>query len=420
MTAPPDVRELDEKIADVRLKKESAIDGQDFELAARLRDEERQLQEERQRREQTWKAGEMDILSEVDEEEIAEVLSIWTGIPVFKLTEEETEKLLRMEDELHKRIISQHEAIGAVSRAMRRTRSGLKDPRRPSGSFIFLGPSGVGKTELSKALAEFLFGDEDALIQLDMSEYMEKHTVSRLIGSPPGYVGYEEGGQLTEAVRRKPFSVILFDEIEKAHPDVFNTLLQILEDGRLTDSQGRAVDFKNTIIIMTSNLGTRDIAKGVGIGFAAARDEAGDYDKMREKVHEELKKSFRPEFLNRIDEVIVFHSLTQDDVKQIVDLLMKRVEEQLKAKDIDIELTEAAKVLLAEKGYDQALGARPLRRTIQRMVEDPLAEKLLYKEFRAGETVIVDARDGEVVFEGGAAVLPPDVPPVELAGQSEG
>ena len=419
MTAPPDVRELDEKIADVRLRKESAIDGQDFELAARLRDEERQHQEERQRREQNWKAGEMDVLSEVDEEEIAEVLSIWTGIPVFKLTEEETEKLLRMEDELHRRIISQHEAIGAVSRAMRRTRSGLKDPRRPSGSFIFLGPSGVGKTELSKALAEFLFGDEDALIQLDMSEYMEKHTVSRLIGSPPGYVGYEEGGQLTEAVRRKPFSVILFDEIEKAHPDVFNTLLQILEDGRLTDSQGRTVDFKNTIIIMTSNLGARDIAKGVGIGFAAARDEAGDYDKMREKVHEELKKSFRPEFLNRIDEIIVFHSLTPDDVKEIVHLLMSRVEEQLKAKDIDIELTEAAKVLLAEKGYDQALGARPLRRTIQRMVEDPLAEKLLYKEFRAGETVIVDARDGEIVFEGGAAVLPPDVPPVELAGQSE-
>jgi ATP-dependent Clp protease ATP-binding subunit ClpC len=419
MTAPPDVREVDEKIADVRLKKESAIDGQDFELAARLRDEERQLQEERQRREQQWKSGEMDVLSEVDEEEIAEVLSIWTGIPVFKLTEEETEKLLRMEDELHKRIISQHEAISAVSRAMRRTRSGLKDPRRPAGSFIFLGPSGVGKTELSKALAEFLFGDEDALIQLDMSEYMEKHTVSRLIGSPPGYVGYEEGGQLTEAVRRKPFSVILFDEIEKAHPDVFNTLLQILEDGRLTDAQGRTVDFKNTIIIMTSNLGARDIAKGVGIGFAAARDDAGTYERMRETVHEELKKSFRPEFLNRIDEVIVFHSLTQGDVKEIVDLLMRRVREQLKAKDVDIEMTDEAKTLLAEKGYDLALGARPLRRTIQRMVEDPLAEKLLYKEFRAGETIIVEARDGEIVFEHAGSMLPPDVPPVELAGSTE-
>ncbi|HEY6680596.1 MAG TPA: ATP-dependent Clp protease ATP-binding subunit, partial [Actinomycetota bacterium] len=355
MTAPPDVREIDEKIAEVRLKKESAIDGQDFELAARLRDEERQFQEERVRREQSWRSTEMDILSEIDEEEIAEVLSIWTGIPVFKLTEEETEKLLRMEDEIHKRIISQEDAISAVSRAIRRTRSGLKDPKRPTGSFIFLGPSGVGKTELSKALAEFLFGDEDALIQLDMSEYMEKHTVSRLIGSPPGYVGYEEGGQLTEAVRRKPFSVILFDEIEKAHPDVFNTLLQILEDGRLTDSQGHTVDFKNTIIIMTSNLGTRDISKGIGIGFTAARDDAVTYEKMKETVQEELKRQFRPEFLNRIDEVIVFHKLTIPDVKLIVDLLMRRVEEQLKSKDIDLDLTDAAKSLLAERGYDQAL-----------------------------------------------------------------
>jgi ATP-dependent Clp protease ATP-binding subunit ClpC len=418
MTAPPDVREVDEKIADVRLRKESAIDGQDFEGAATLRDEERQLLEERARRERDWKSGEMDILSEVDEEEIAEVLSIWTGIPVFKLTEEETEKLLRMEDELHKRIVTQNEAISAVSRAMRRTRSGLKDPRRPAGSFIFLGPSGVGKTELSKALAEFLFGDEDALIQLDMSEYMEKHTVSRLIGSPPGYVGYEEGGQLTEAVRRKPFSVVLFDEIEKAHPDVFNTLLQILEDGHLTDSQGRKVDFKNTIIIMTSNLGTRDIQKGPGIGFAASANEQVTYEKMRDRVTEELKRSFRPEFLNRIDEVIVFRSLLAEDVKNIVDLMMKRVEEQLKAKDVDIELTDAAKVLLAEKGYDMALGARPLRRTIQRLVEDPLAEKLLWKEYRAGQTIVVDARDGEIVFDS-TSVLPPDVPPVELAGSAE-
>jgi ATP-dependent Clp protease ATP-binding subunit ClpC len=322
-----------------------------------------------------------------------------------------------MEDELHRRIVTQNEAISAVSRAIRRTRSGLKDPRRPAGSFIFLGPSGVGKTELSKALAEFLFGDEAALIQLDMSEYMEKHTVSRLIGSPPGYVGYEEGGQLTEAVRRKPFSVILFDEIEKAHPDVFNTLLQILEDGRLTDSQGHQVDFKNTIIIMTSNLGTRDIQKGPGIGFAARPDEEITYAKMKDKVTDELKKGFRPEFLNRIDEVIVFRSLTPEDVKEIVDLMMKRVREQLKAKDLDIELTDAAKTLLAERGYDLALGARPLRRTIQRMVEDPLAEKLLWKEFRAGQTIIVDARDGDVVFE---APMPPETPPVELAGSSEG
>ncbi len=418
MTAPPDVREVDEKIAEVRLRKESAIDAQDFEKAASLRDEERQLLEERQRREREWKSGEMDVLSEVDEEEIAEVLSTWTGIPVFKLTEEETEKLLRMEDELHKRIISQEDSIKAVSKAIRRTRAGLKDPKRPSGSFIFLGPSGVGKTELSKALAEFLFGDEQTLIQLDMSEYMEKHTVSRLIGSPPGYVGYEEGGQLTEAVRRKPFSVILFDEIEKAHPDVFNTLLQILEDGRLTDSQGHQVDFKNTIIIMTSNLGTRDIQKGPGIGFAAHPDERMTYEKMKDRVMDELKKSFRPEFLNRIDEVIVFHSLTADDVKQIVDLMMKRVKEQLKAKDLEIELTDAAKTVLAEKGFDPSLGARPLRREIQRLVEDPLSEKLLWKEFRAGQTIIVDARDGEIVFEG--AGVPPEVPPVELAGSSEG
>jgi len=418
MTAPPNVREIDEKIAEVRLRKESAIDAQDFEGAASLRDEEGQLRAERERREHEWKSGEMDILSEVDEEEIAEVLSIWTGIPVFKLTEEETEKLLRMEEDLHRRIISQDDSITAVSKAIRRTRAGLKDPKRPAGSFIFLGPSGVGKTELSKALAEFLFGDEDALIQLDMSEYMEKHTVSRLIGSPPGYVGYEEGGQLTEAVRRKPFSVVLFDEIEKAHPDVFNTLLQILEDGHLTDSQGHKVDFKNTIIIMTSNLGTRDIQKGPGVGFAARPDEKMTYEKMKDRVMDELKRSFRPEFLNRIDEIIVFHSLTIEDVKRIVDLMTKRVREQLKAKDLEIELTDAAKTLLAEKGFDPALGARPLRRTIQRMVEDALSEKLLWKEFRAGQTIIVDERDGEIVFEG--AGIPPDVPPVELAGSSEG
>jgi ATP-dependent Clp protease ATP-binding subunit ClpC len=324
-----------------------------------------------------------------------------------------------MEQELHKRIISQEDAIGAVSRAMRRTRSGLKDPRRPSGSFIFLGPSGVGKTELSKALAEFLFSDEDALIQLDMSEFHDQYTVSRLVGSPPGYVGYDEGGQLTEAVRRKPFSVILFDEIEKAHPNVFDTLLQILEDGHLTDGQGRTVDFKNTIIIMTSNLGTRDIQKGVSVGFAASVDKRGTHDRMKSKVEEELKKSFRPEFLNRIDEVIVFETLTLDDVKQIVGLLMRRVEDQLKTKDLDIEITDAAKTFLAEQGWDQALGARPLRRTLQRLVEDPLAEKLLVKEFRAGETVLVDLVDGEIVFNSTMGLLPPDVPPVELAGSPE-
>jgi ATP-dependent Clp protease ATP-binding subunit ClpC len=415
MTAPPDVREVDEKIAEVRMQKESAVDSQDFQRAQSLKDQEQELIVERSRREQEWKSGELDVLSEIDEEEIAEVLSAWTGIPVFKLTEEETQKLLRMEDELHKRIVDQQEAVHAVSKAIRRTRAGLKDPKRPSGSFIFLGPSGVGKTELSKALAEFLFGDEAALIQLDMSEYMEKHTVSRLIGSPPGYVGYEEGGQLTEAVRRKPFSVVLFDEIEKAHPDVFNTLLQILEDGHLTDAQGHTVDFKNTVIIMTSNLGTRDIQKGTTLGFSPTGDSEVTYEKMKDKVMEELKRSFRPEFLNRIDEIIVFHSLSREDVKSIVDLMIRRLEEQLQSKDVEIELTDRAKEVLAEKGYDPALGARPLRRTIQRMVEDPLSEKLLYKEFTAGQTIIVDARDGEIVFE--AASRPPETPPVELAGQ---
>jgi ATP-dependent Clp protease ATP-binding subunit ClpC len=416
MTAPPNVREVDEKIAEVQLQMESAVDSQDFARAQELKEDKARLQEERKAKEAEWKSGELDVLSEIDEEEIAEVLSAWTGIPVFKLTEEETQKLLRMEDELHKRIVDQVEAVEAVSKAIRRTRAGLKDPKRPSGSFIFLGPSGVGKTELSKALAEFLFGNEDTLIQLDMSEYMEKHTVSRLIGSPPGYVGYEEGGQLTEAVRRKPFSVVLFDEIEKAHPDVFNTLLQILEDGHLTDAQGHTVDFKNTVIIMTSNLGTRDIQKQT-LGFATGGDSEVTYEKMTERVMEELKRSFRPEFLNRIDETIVFHSLTRENVKEIVDLMMKRLHEQLRSKDVEIELTDAAKTLLAEKGYDPALGARPLRRTIQRLVEDQLSEKLLYKEFNAGQTIIVDARDGEIVFE--PAAQPPDVPPVELAGSGQ-
>src|SRR5436305_5862252 len=390
MTAPPDLRDFDERIADVRREKESAIDAQDFEKAASLRDKEKTLLAEKAQREKEWKAGDMDVVAEVDDEQIAEVLAIWTGIPVFKLTEEETARLLRMEYELHRRVVGQQQAIRAVSQAIRRTRAGLKDPKRPGGSCHFAGPSGVGKTELSKTLAEFLFGDEDALIQLDMSEFMEKHTVSRLVGSPPGYVGYEEGGQLTERVRRKPFSVVLFDEIEKAHPDVFNTLLQVLEDGRLTDAQGRVVDFKNTVIIMTTNLGTRDIQKGPGIGFAMAGDENVTYERMKEKVMEELKKSFRPEFLNRIDEVIVFHSLSRDDVKAIVDLMLKRVREQLKSKDLEIELTDAAKELLAEKGYDVALGARPLRRTIQRLVEGPLSEKLVWYELKEGQTVIGD------------------------------
>ncbi|MFC7535690.1 ATP-dependent Clp protease ATP-binding subunit, partial [Actinoplanes sp. GCM10030250] len=309
MTAPPDLRDFDERIAQVRRDKESAIDAQDFERAAQLRDKEKQLLGQKAQREKEWKAGDLDVVSEVDDEQIAEVLGNWTGIPVYKLTEEETSRLLRMEDELHKRVIGQEDAVQAVSKAIRRTRAGLKDPKRPSGSFIFAGPSGVGKTELSKALAEFLFGSEDALIQLDMSEFHDRYTVSRLVGAPPGYVGYDEGGQLTEKVRRKPFSVVLFDEIEKAHPDVFNTLLQILEDGRLTDGQGRIVDFKNTVIILTTNLGTRNATKAVQLGFQTSEASESSYERMKIKVNDELKQHFRPEFLNRIDDTIVFHQL---------------------------------------------------------------------------------------------------------------
>jgi ATP-dependent Clp protease ATP-binding subunit ClpC len=410
MRTPSDYRELEDEIASVRRDKESAIEGQQFEKAAKLRDKEKDLLGRKATKEAEARSEGIDFFDEVDEESIAEVLSMWTGIPVYKLTEEETAKLLRMEDELHKRVIGQEDAIHAVSQAIRRTRAGLKDPKRPAGSFIFLGPSGVGKTELAKTLAEFLFGDEAALIQLDMSEYMEKHTVSRLVGSPPGYVGYDEGGQLTEAVRRKPFSVVLFDEIEKAHPDVFNTLLQILEDGRLTDAQGRTVDFKNTVIIMTSNLGTADLRKAA-IGFAKA-DEAVTYERMKEKVHEELKKNFRPEFLNRIDEVIVFHELTQEEVTTIVDLMIRRVREQLESQGLALELTTGAKAALAKKGYDPTLGARPLRRAIQRLVEDPLSERILWKEFRAGETVVVDAEEDEVVFRSIEGIEPPPVEPV--------
>jgi ATP-dependent Clp protease ATP-binding subunit ClpC len=411
MQAPPDYRELEDEIAKVRKEKEAAIEAQQFERAASLRDREKSLLEQRGAKEREWRAEGVDLFNEVNEESIAEVLALWTGIPVYKLTEEETAKLLRMEEELHKRIVGQNDAIKAVSQAIRRTRAGLKDPKRPSGSFIFLGPSGVGKTETAKALAEFLFGDESAMIQLDMSEYMEKHTVSRLVGSPPGYVGYDEGGQLTEAVRRKPFSVVLFDEIEKAHPDVFNTLLQILEDGRLTDAQGRTVDFKNTVIIMTSNLGTADLKKA-SLGFARS-DEHVTYEKMKDKVHEELKRHFRPEFLNRIDDIIVFHNLSTDEITEIVDLLIKRVQAQLESQGLGFELTNNAKLFLAAKGYDAALGARPLRRAIQRYVEDPLSEKILWKEFHAGETVVVDAENDEIVFRSVEGIEPP---PVELAG----
>src|SRR6202041_2512738 len=391
MTAPPDLREYDEKIAQVRREKESAIDSQDFEKAAALRDNEKQLLAKKATREKEWKAGDMDVVAEVNEELIAEVLATPAGSPAFKLPEVEPPRLLRREDERHKRVIGKNDAIKALSQAIRRTRAGLKDPKRPGGSFIFAGPSGVGKTELSKTLAEFLFGDEDSLIQLDMSEYMEKHTVSRLFGSPPGYVGYEEGGQLTEKVRRRPFSVVLFDEIEKAHPDIFNSLLQILEDGRLTDAQGRMVDFKNTVIIMTTNLGTKDISKGISVGFARQGESKGSYDRMKAKVGEELKQHFRPEFLNRVDDIVVFHQLEQDEIFEIVDLMITKVDERMRDRDMGIQLRPAAKQLLSERGYDPVLGARPLRRTIQREIEDMLSEKILFGELRPGTNVIVDA-----------------------------
>jgi ATP-dependent Clp protease ATP-binding subunit ClpC len=422
MTTPPDLKEIENKINDVQEAKKRAVEEQRFEEAGRLRDQERSLLEERAQKEVDVKAQGIDLFDEVSEESIAEVLSMWTGIPVFKLTEEETAKLLNMEGELHKRIIGQEDAIKAVSQSIRRTRAGLKDPKRPSGSFIFLGPTGVGKTELAKTLAEFLFGDEQALIALDMSEYMEKHTVSRLVGSPPGYVGYEEGGQLTEAVRRKPFSVVLFDEIEKAHPDVFNTLLQILEEGRLTDAQGRSTDFRNTVLIMTSNLGTQDLRKA-NVGFGK-NDEALSYARMRDKVNEALKTQFKPEFLNRIDEVIVFHELAMNEVVQMVDLMSKRLTGQLEGLGLGLELTVEAKELLAKRGYDPQLGARPLRRAMQRFLEDPLSEKLLNKEFHAGEIIVIGVEDDpekpeekRFSFKAVEGFAPPVA--VELAGAGE-
>ncbi len=404
-------------LAQVRRDKEAAIEAQQYEVAKELANKEKELREQVAAAQAAGVPVDVEfkvddkLFDIVDEEVIAEVLSHWTGIPVYKLTEEETAKLLRMEDELHKRVRGQHDAIVAVAQAIRRTRAGLKDPKRPSGSFIFLGPSGVGKTELARTLAEFLFGDESALIRLDMSEYMEKHTVSRLVGAPPGYVGYEEGGQLTEAVRRKPFSVVLFDEIEKAHPDVFNTLLQILEDGRLTDSQGRTVDFKNTVLIMTSNLGTAELRK-TNIGFAKS-SEALTHERMKEKVNDALKIHFRPEFLNRIDETIVFHELTRDEIIEIVDLLVVRIRDQLEGQGLGFELTMDAKGMLADRGWDPQMGARPLRRAIQRLIEQPLSEKILAKAYSAGQTILIDTENDEIVFKVIEAL--DEAPPVELA-----
>jgi ATP-dependent Clp protease ATP-binding subunit ClpC len=396
MTAPPSYRELEDEIETVRKDKEAAIEAQEFEKAANLRDTERRLTNKKRDLEEEWKAEDAPRPS-IGEEEIADIVSMWTGIPVFKLTEAETQKLLRMEEELHKRVIGQEAAITATSRAIRRARAGIKDPKRPAGSFIFLGPSGVGKTELARTLAEFLFGDEQALIQVDMSEYMEKHAVSRLVGSPPGYVGYDEGGQLTEQVRRKPYSVVLLDEIEKAHPEVSNILLQILEDGRLTDAQGRVVDFRHCIVIMTSNIGAATITRTTPLGFSVAEEGGGmAYDDMKGRIMGELKKAFRPELINRIDEIIVFHQLTKAEIKEIIDLMLVRLQKQMADQGVSFQLTDAAKDLLVDEGYDPAMGARPLRRAIQRLIEDPLADELLHGTLTEGLVIVCD-RDGDVM-----------------------
>jgi len=399
LTTPPDLKKIDRSIEKIVSEKEKAINDQDFEKAAQYRDREKQLIREKMEVEESQsRVGEAK-KEKVDENEIAEVLSSWTGIPVYKLTETESAKLLKMEEELHKRVIGQDEAIKTVSKAIRRSRSGLKDPKRPIGSFIFLGPSGVGKTELAKTIAEFLFGKEDALLQIDMSEYMEKHSVSKLVGSPPGYIGYDEGGQLTEKIKRRPYSVILLDEIEKAHPDVFNILLQIFEDGHLTDSQGRRVDFKNTVVVMTSNLGAREIHKNAPMGFKKIDSEDLSYNEIKSKVMNELKKTFRPEFLNRLDEVIVFHKLTKKQIYKIIDLMILRIKEQLELQGIAIELMESSKELLLKRGYDPSMGARPMRRCIQNLIEDPISEKIISSEIKPGEKIEVSAENDEMHFK---------------------
>lgn len=405
-TLPDEIRKFDDELRRVRLDKEEAASAQEFERAAQLRDEEKQLEGQRAEAEKRFSEESDKELANITEVEIADVVSMSTGVPVSNLTEAEADKLLRMEGVLHERIIGQEEAVTALSKAIRRSRSGLKDPKRPSGSFIFLGPSGVGKTELSKALAEFLFGTEDALITYDMSEYMEKHSVSRLVGSPPGYVGFDEGGQLTKAVRQRPYSVVLFDEIEKAHPDVFNILLQILEEGRLTDSQGRSVDFRNTVIIMTSNVGARQIAETTPLGFTPDSQKGLSDKEIKSRVMSEMKKLFRPEFLNRLDEIIVFKSLTEEQIAQIVDLMVADLRDRLIAMDMTINLTPEARALVAKEGTDTTMGARPLRRAIQRLLEDPISEQLLAGTWHAGSVIDVDVKDGELTFTPGTGEIP--------------
>jgi ATP-dependent Clp protease ATP-binding subunit ClpC len=394
-TTPPNLKELEIKLEGVRKEKDASVQRQEFEKAASLRDTEQRLREQLEETKKNWKEKQGKENSEVTVEDIASVVSSWTGIPVSKLAETETEKLLHLEDILHSRVIGQEEAVKAVSKAVRRARAGLKDPKRPIGSFVFLGPTGVGKTELARALAEAMFGDEEAMIRIDMSEYMEKHSTSRLVGSPPGYVGYEEGGQLTEKVRRKPYSVILLDEIEKAHPDVFNILLQVLEDGRLTDSKGRTVDFRNTVLIMTSNVGAEALKRNKYVGFNIQDSADQDYKDMKGKVMSELKKAFRPEFLNRIDEIIVFHALEKKQLQEIVTLLADQLIKRLKEQDISLELTDSAKEKIAKEGYDPEYGARPLRRAIQKHIEDRLSEELLKGTLLTGQHVVIDVENDE-------------------------
>ncbi|HHW14543.1 MAG TPA: ATP-dependent Clp protease ATP-binding subunit, partial [Firmicutes bacterium] len=403
MVPPEELKEIERKIEEAHTEKEAAIKSEEFERAAQLRDAEQKLQEELKQKKEEWEQKRSREVGQVGADDIAEIVSSWTGIPVKKLAEEEGQRLLRLEEILHARVIGQDDAIQAVARAIRRARAGLKDPRRPIGSFIFLGPTGVGKTELARALAEAMFGDEDAMIRLDMSEYQERHTVARLIGAPPGYVGYDEGGQLTEKVRRKPYSVVLFDEVEKAHPEVFNVLLQVLEDGRLTDGKGRTVDFRNTILIMTSNVGAREL-KRTALGFRTTgpKGEIQSYEEMKEHVLEELKKTFRPEFLNRVDEIIVFHALTEDEIKRIVNIMIDQFLKRLKETGLQLTISDAARALLAKKGFDPEYGARPLRRAIEQLVENPLAEEVLQGRFKPGDAVLVDAEGDRVVFRAAA------------------